>query len=522
LASKQRAAARLMVPERLRLASGVLPEPHLLFGGGHRHIDPRTGLALYGPYSLADQDEPAINTVRIGIVSTGPLMTEMRSWIAMCRRQVTNDGSQPFLYPPFPGMDPRGVLRCELATSRAWEETIAEKTLRLALGTDDYFQRLGAVMALFRDGVRNLAERQPRPDVVVCVIPKEVLEFCTVQPILEGGVRRLRLTKGEKVHRARLGAGQQTLFDVAFGDEDEEADDAPGHRDLRRALKAETMAFGIPIQLVRESTLRPGGGLGRRVQDPATRAWNFCVGLYYKAGGQPWRLADLQPDTCYVGIEFYREHGAAAQVRTSLAQVFSHRSDGLVLRGQPFDWDQPGHAPHLTRDQARQLLADVLAVYQRHSKRAPLRVVVHKSSRYWDEELQGFRQALEGIPEVDLVAFGKRGLQLLRHGSYPPLRGTWVRFADDDFLIYTKGYVPFLRTYPGPRAPQPLELLEHHGDTPAEAILAETLGLSKLNWNTTDFSCDEPMTLAFADRVGEILAELPADVQPQPDYRYYM
>jgi hypothetical protein len=50
----------------------------------------------------------------------------------------------------------------------------------------------------------------------------------------------------------------------------------------------------------------------------------------------------------------------------------------------------------------------VLAVYQRHSKRAPLRAVVHKSSRYWDEELQGFRQALEGIPEVDLVPFGVR------------------------------------------------------------------------------------------------------------------
>ncbi len=262
MAAKQSAAAgRLAVPERLRLACGVLPEPHLLFGGGHRHIDPKTGLALYGPYSLADQADPTINVVRIGIVSTGPLVTELRSWIAACRRQVTNDGSQPFLHPPFPGMDPDGAMRCELVTSRAWEETIADKALRLALGNGDYYQRLGAVMVLFRDGVRNLAERQPRPDVVVCVIPNDVLELCTVQPTSEGGVRRLRLTKGERAHRARLDAGQQTLFDVAFGDEDEE-DDAPGHRDLRRALKAETMAFGIPIQLVRESTLRPAVALG--------------------------------------------------------------------------------------------------------------------------------------------------------------------------------------------------------------------------------------------------------------------
>jgi hypothetical protein len=65
-------------------------------------------------------------------------------------------------------------------------------------------------------------------------------------------------------------------------------------------------------------------------------------------------------------------------------------------------------------------------------------------------------------------------------------------------------------------------MLEHHGDTPAEVLLAEILGLSKLNWNTADFSCDEPMTLAFADRVGEILAELLTDVQPHADYRFYM
>jgi hypothetical protein len=521
VASSQPAESRLVVPERLRLTCGVLPEPHLLFGGGHRHIDPKTGLALYGPYSLADQDDPAISAIKIGIVSTGPLVTESRSWISACRRRVTNDGSEPFLHPPFPGMDPQGVLQCELVTSRVWEEVIADRAVRLALGAGDYYQRLSAVMALFRDGVRNLSERQPRPDVIACVIPNEVIELCTVQQTPQGGVRRLRLTPGEKAHRARLEAGQQTLFQLSFGDEDD--DDVPGHRNLRRALKAETMTFGIPIQIVQEPTLRPGTGtVRRRVQDPATRAWNLCIGLYYKAGGQPWRLADLQPDTCYVGIEFYRERGAAAQMRTSLAQIFSHRSDGLVLRGQPFEWDQPGRSPHLSAEQARRLLNDVLAVYQRHSKRAPLRVVVHKSSRYWDEELQGFGQALQDIPEVDLVAFGKRGLQLLRHGIYPPLRGTWAKFADDDFLLYTKGYVPFLRTYPGPRAPQPLEMLEHHGDTPAEVLLTETLGLSKLNWNTTDFSCDEPMTLAFADRVGEILAELPSDVQPQADYRFYM
>ncbi len=64
MASRQPADSRRIIPERPRLTCGVLPEPHLVFGGGHRHIDPKTGLALYGPYSLADQDAPTTGRSR--------------------------------------------------------------------------------------------------------------------------------------------------------------------------------------------------------------------------------------------------------------------------------------------------------------------------------------------------------------------------------------------------------------------------------------------------------------------------
>jgi hypothetical protein len=97
-----------------------------------------------------------------------------------------------------------------------------------------------------------------------------------------------------------------------------------------------------------------------------------------------------------------------------------------------------------------------------------------------------------------------------------------VRFADNDLLRYTKGYVPIFRTYPGARVPQPMEVLEHDGDTAANQLLTEILGLSKFNWNTADFSCEEPMSLAFARRVGEIFAEMPSGVAPQPEYRCSM
>jgi hypothetical protein len=62
---------------------------------------------------------------------------------------------------------------------------------------------------------------------------------------------------------------------------------------------------------------------------------------------------------------------------------------------------------------------------------------------------------------------------------------------------------------PGARVPQPLEVLEHYGDSPWNVVLHEMLALTKMNWNTAVFAVNEPITVAFSKRAGQILAELP-------------
>jgi hypothetical protein len=114
------------------------------------------------------------------------------------------------------------------------------------------------------------------------------------------------------------------------------------------------------------------------------------------------------------------------------------------------------------------------------------------------------------------------GRKTSRSGDYPPLRGTYVKFSDTDLALYTVGYIPYLRTNPGARVPRPLHIVEHHGDSPWNVVLQEILALTKMNWNTADFACNRPITIAFSRKVGEILAELPPDVIPQPWYRFYM
>ena len=149
-------------------------------------------------------------------------------------------------------------------------------------------------------------------------------------------------------------------------------------------------------------------------------------------------------------------------------------------------------------------------------------MVVHKTSLFTQEEQEGFEDACQLVPARDFVAFGKRKIQFYRTGDYPPLRGTYVKFSDNEFALYTDGYIPFLRTYPGVRVPQPLDIVQHIGDSPWNTVLCEVIGLTKMNWNTADFACSKPITIAFSRKVGEILAELPVDVDPEHNYRFYM
>jgi hypothetical protein len=126
------------------------------------------------------------------------------------------------------------------------------------------------------------------------------------------------------------------------------------------------------------------------------------------------------------------------------------------------------------------------------------------------------------IYHYDFLTLDSLGTRFLRIGKKPPLRGTVVHLANRNYLIYANGYVPYLRCYPGKRLPRPLEVVEHHGETPAITVCREIMALTKLNWNSCAFGSGEPITIRFARSVGWILSELPKAVSPQTRYQFYM
>jgi hypothetical protein len=279
------------------------------------------------------------------------------------------------------------------------------------------------------------------------------------------------------------------------------------------------MRHGIPIQIMRYKTLIGSG----EVQDEATRAWNFCLAVYYKAGGFPWRLAEFDPNTCYVGIAFYREAGVPSpELRTSVAQVFTSYGDGLVLRGDQAEIQKHDKNPHLSENASYALLSKCLQLYSNQTQTLPTRIVVHKTSRYSADELKGLKRATTSIPQRTFVAFGQRAIRFFRIGKYPPLRGTTIQLPDKSLILYTHGYIPYLRTYPGARIPEPLEILEAWGGDDPTRVSKEVMALTKMNWNSAKFSTKQPITIAFAKEVGKILSELPPNGVIQQHYRFYM
>ena len=67
--------------------------------------------------------------------------------------------------------------------------------------------------------------------------------------------------------------------------------------DLHDHLKATTAALGLPIQLVREDS-----ALTYSCQ--ASVMWRIGLALYVKAGGVPWKLAESDSETAYIGISY--------------------------------------------------------------------------------------------------------------------------------------------------------------------------------------------------------------------------
>ena len=509
-----------MLESRKIFSSWHIPEPSLIFGNGKTHIDPKLGLTLYGPLRTSEENFPSPLSINVGIIGTGETVGLTKQFLNKISHTVKSENVDPFQNPSFPGF--QQVFDCKLVVPNATVATIPQKKI------DDLFKhvvfsnKVKYAAGLFIERIEAFKEIMPKPDVVLCALPQEIVDYCVVQR--NKNVQKTTTKEIKFIDNLRRLKGINQTF---LGNYEKEVDRILEQKisasNFWRSLKSQSMKYDMPTQILWPSTIKPSSELKKKNrQEDSSTAWNVAVALYYKGSGFPWTMSRMRNDTCYVGISFFKDTLSSDKMRTSMAQIFTYTGEGLILRGDEFEWNEKnGKSPHLDEKSAESLLNNAVNLYERRMGEKPHRVVVHKSSKYWAAEKKGIEEALKNIPQRDLVAFGRRGIRFFRYGQYPPLRGTVIKTSNSSYLLYTRGYIPYLRTYPGAHAPLPLDIIELYGDSDPQTVLSEILALSKMNWNSAEFSLARPITMLFSERVGEVMANVD-EKDLKHEYLYYM
>lgn len=477
-----------------------LDEPSLEFGGG---TDERVkeGLTAFGPYSLRLGPRHP-QQVRVGLVGPAETLAKARAFLDRMQESIPTLGDMQLQRPPFPGFE--STFKSQLLLDESWSHTIPDDVLARALELDPP-KAFRELLALWTAGLERLrVHSDPPPDLILCAIPDEVLKHC----------HRVRFADAPVKPNEQLSLfdEQPDTIEAVTGPE------ALLERDFRRALKASAMRVAAPIQIVTPNLFGPIPG---RHDDPASRAWNLGIALFYKAGGAPWRVATPELDTLYIGISFHhRWHRGGHTVYAGLAQAFYPGSEGFALRGGEAEKTPEDLRLRLSEDESARLISDVLDHYRLRRSRDPRRVVVHKTTAFDEGERRGALRALDNVPEVEFVALRTSAFRLLRQGDYPPRRGSLTTVGDRAFLL-TTGYQPNRKTYKGSHIPVPLDLVLDH-ETNRDRAAADVMALTKLNWNSAVDHMAFPVTLAFAQKVGTIMAEVAEDEEPQTRFSYYI
>lgn len=495
-------------------------EPRLGFGYGQELEHPKDGLFLFGP--LEDRANPA--EMRIGVIGTPDGLHSFHTWVQRIQRYIPPGEVDKPHHASWPGF--QAVFGTRWPEEPLVELTVPAQALHDSIRFIDRHEAIYKTVDLFAEPVRrHLRQDEAPPAVWFIVIPEEIHRYGRPK----SSVPKEERVKGNQFLTPRT--GRKILREGGLFPEDREAAEIYRYElNFHHQLKARLLDQKAVLQIVRETTLSPhqpdeNGRPVRRLQDPATVAWNLCTTAFFKASGKPWKLASVRPGVCYVGL-VYKMDGTdpAAGNACCGAQMFLDSGGGVVFRGAVGPWySEKLREYHLSKEKAAELMSLVVEAYQDRHGSPPTELFIHGKTRFNDGEWEGFRSVVPN--ETNLVGVRIRqtsDLKLYRPGQMPVLRGTAYLVTERMGYLWTKGFVPRLATYPGWEVPNPLLVEIHRGKADLLRVMTDVLGLTKINFNACQFADGQPVTLRFADAVGEILTAAPVPDLPPLPFRHYI
>jgi hypothetical protein len=305
--------------------------------------------------------------------------------------------------------------------------------------------------------------------------------------------------------------------------------------DLHDHLKATTAARRLPVQLVREDK-------ALAYPDRASVMWRIGLALYSKAGGVPWKLAGTDPETAYIGISYAMRAAQSNRPRfvTCCSQVFDADGSGLeFVAYDAHEVEVKRDNPFLSRTEMFRVMTRSMDLYRRrHAGRSPLRMMIHKTTEFKREEIDGCMEALHLCEAVDLVQVvekvGWRGVQIQpsrdptkgEPSAFPLRRGSLLGISPREALLWTHGSVPGIGKgdyFQGSRStPRPIRLIRHAGHGSWDDTAFGILGLSKMDWNNDALYDPLPVTLEYAKVLARVVKRMSVLGSAPYQFRFFM
>ncbi|EIK71338.1 hypothetical protein PseBG33_0006 [Pseudomonas synxantha BG33R] len=311
--------------------------------------------------------------------------------------------------------------------------------------------------------------------------------------------------------------------------------------DAHDSLKAIGARYSIPTQVVNDRSFK--------FSFKASIAWRLSIALYVKAGGIPWKLAPsavVPADTAYIGLAYaIKGNSEKTGFVTCCSQVFDMDGGGMEFVAfqavDPVtDIIEARRNPFLTRNDMRSVISRSLALYQQRNTVLPRRLVIHKTTAFKPQEIQGAMDALASVKEVEFIEVSSRshwrGVWLIDSGKnnppsqaakYPVPRGTMVMRSGTSALLWAAGNAAGVSAsgnyYQGGKSiPRPLALTRHEGTGPLELIAAEVLALTKMDWNNDALYDPMPVTISYSQALARTIANVPDLPGSTYPYRLFM
>ena len=447
-----------------------------------RHHNPLEGLIQHGPYS----PYPTGDRLRVATISAGDQQQRLFDFLRKLHQQASATDRVKYV-PNFPGFE--DVFRVSL-------QGIPGDSCNAILGLDtpgrggkDPHSNL--VSALIR-AIHDLRVHREDWDVIAILLP----------------------TKWETLRKS-----------------------PDGRFDLHDRIKAEVAPLGIPVQFLWEHS-----ALASRQW--ASTAWRLSLAFFAKSGGIPWRIAPTtRATTAYIGLHYAIRGGTRNEYVTCCSQVFDAQGGGLEFvaynLGQR-DRDGPKNNPYLSREEMRTVMGRTADLYRlRHAGAMPQRFVIHKEHPWRDDEIEGVYDAWGAATSVECISLQRsrwRGVELRAQGDADtgPVpetmaikRGTIQQFDGDSGLLWTRGpaKVGVTGTWfspDGKSLPQPLHFTRHTGEGDFRLLAADILELTKLDWNNDSPYNPLPVTLGYAKKLADVVANVPTLDDNVYQYRLFL